>query len=83
MIHYFSSTLPANMTRGPLICQLSFHAGDIAQVQINEEVTILAGLVRPHNYRGHSAATGEVMQWAKESRDLAETAAYDGLSLII
>jgi hypothetical protein len=47
------------------------------------EVTILAGLVRPHNYRGHSAATGDVMQWAKESRDLAETAAYDGLSLII
>jgi nuclease S1 len=31
-------------------------------------------------YRGHSAATGDVMQWAKESHDLAGTTAYDGLS---
>lgn len=31
-------------------------------------------------YRGHEAATGNIMDWAKESHDLASSAAYDGLS---
>jgi hypothetical protein len=30
--------------------------------------------------RNRPAATGDVMQWAKESHDLAGTTAYDGLS---
>jgi hypothetical protein len=30
-------------------------------------------------YKGHSAATGDFMQWAKESHDLAVSTAYDGL----
>jgi hypothetical protein len=31
-------------------------------------------------YRGHSAATGDVMQWAKDSHDLAASVAYKGLN---
>ena len=31
-------------------------------------------------YRGHPAATGDIMDWASESHDLASSAAYDGLS---
>jgi hypothetical protein len=31
-------------------------------------------------YRGHPAAAGDIMQWAKESHELATSAAYDGLS---
>jgi S1/P1 Nuclease len=30
-------------------------------------------------YRGHPAATGSVMDWAKETHDLATSKAYDGL----
>jgi S1/P1 Nuclease len=31
-------------------------------------------------YRGHPAATGDIMQWAKESHELATSAAYGSLS---
>jgi hypothetical protein len=86
-----SRTLPANMTRGTpftnvegwRICRLCFHSGDIAQVRINEGGHHLGRSGTPHYYRGHSAATAGVMQWAKESSELAATAAHDGLNLII
>jgi nuclease S1 len=31
-------------------------------------------------YKGHVAATGSIMDWAKESHDLASSRVYDGLS---
>ena len=31
-------------------------------------------------YRGHPAASGDMMQWAKESHDFAATVVYQGLT---
>jgi hypothetical protein len=50
------------------------------QVRINSEGHHLGTSSTASLHTASSAATGDVMQWAKESHDLAATAAYDGLS---
>jgi nuclease S1 len=54
----------------------------VVEIESGAEPAEFADALRGNltTYRGHPAATGDVMQWAKESQNLAVTVAYQGLN---